>query len=901
MKSTGSERTERVGQRPQRRAWGRPRRGRGAWAAFALASLAGIAAMAWASVAVVRLESDERAARAESERAQAIRLALWRMDSWLAPRLAAESTRPYFHYLSLYPSRRTYGEFLDPIEPGESLAISPLMAFEDEVIRLHVQVDARGTISSPQAPEDDFWLLAVAGVPAERIAAARDALASARRVLSRVPLVARVDFAASCQTAQFESARAIVLGRADALAGPDADSSGTQVAALPAPAPTAPVSTAAGPVEALQFDNRIADARKEAGAGLAPELRARGLEHPARAAPSDRDSSTTPAAARGTDQDARADAAHGGGRGGDAAMPRSEATNEPSLAQRRQMASSAEEDFAKRVVTSGPGQFAGSRQQRVEPIGAAVDVGPFVPIWIELPGAHEGDAPDRTLWYFRTVRVGAESLVQGFEVAWPSLCAALRAQVVDLLPAAELVPSQTPDAPGAGGLATGPTPQGSGDADVTRGSGADGDHGQLRLASVPAHVLPGPTRPSEDPGLRPARVALGAAWLGLLGAIAGAGLTLRAVRADAERRARFAGTVTHELRTPLTTFQLYAEMLADGMVPPERRTQYLETLRTESHRLGSLVENVLSYARIEQGRHVPRREGIDTAGLLARLVPPLQRRAREAGVELAVEGPEAVDRRDPWSLDIESVERILANLVDNAAKYAVHERAGDVASGKAFGGARSGAGDGRWGSVDHPDVAGGSAASSGEVCASAEAAETDRISGANGALPADGTAGPTATIDAPGTVETRGANDLREGCAVNEADLGAPAVFGGASAAPAGSASGGAASPDAATPSGGAGPRINGNGRAHVVLRIEPRRDRLDLLVVDRGPGIAPALAARLFRPFERGGDDLTGEIRGIGLGLALSRELARAMRGDLTLEPTPGGGATFRLRLDAV
>jgi two-component system, OmpR family, sensor histidine kinase KdpD len=68
--------------------------------------------------------------------------------------------------------------------------------------------------------------------------------------------------------------------------------------------------------------------------------------------------------------------------------------------------------------------------------------------------------------------------------------------------------------------------------------------------------------------------------------------------------------------------------------------------------------------------------------------------------------------------------------------------------------------------------------------------------------------------------------------------------------------------------------------------------DRVELRVVDRGPGIPEKDRDQMFVPFQRLGD--TDNTTGVGLGLALSRGLTEAMGGTLTAEDTPGGGLTM-------
>jgi two-component system sensor histidine kinase KdpD len=80
------------------------------------------------------------------------------------------------------------------------------------------------------------------------------------------------------------------------------------------------------------------------------------------------------------------------------------------------------------------------------------------------------------------------------------------------------------------------------------------------------------------------------------------------------------------------------------------------------------------------------------------------------------------------------------------------------------------------------------------------------------------------------------------------------------------------------------------------LLRASALGDRVELRIVDRGPGIPEDDRDRVFVPFQRLGD--TDNTTGVGLGLALSRGLTEAMGGSLEPEDTPGGGLTMAISL---
>jgi len=88
---------------------------------------------------------------------------------------------------------------------------------------------------------------------------------------------------------------------------------------------------------------------------------------------------------------------------------------------------------------------------------------------------------------------------------------------------------------------------------------------------------------------------------------------------------------------------------------------------------------------------------------------------------------------------------------------------------------------------------------------------------------------------------------------------------------------------------------------ATILVTTENSGTMVRFRVSDQGPGIEPALLERLFEPFVQGESSLLKKHQGTGLGLAISKRLVELHGGSISVESSPGGGATFSFTIPAV
>jgi signal transduction histidine kinase len=139
-----------------------------------------------------------------------------------------------------------------------------------------------------------------------------------------------------------------------------------------------------------------------------------------------------------------------------------------------------------------------------------------------------------------------------------------------------------------------------------------------------------------------------------------------------EAKSNFVSSVSHELRAPIASVRLMAESLERGKVnEPQKQNEYFRFIGQECRRLSSLIENVLDFSRIEQGRKQYEFEPTDVMALTRETVKLMEPYAEEKGVQLKMETPNIEHRTPNIELEVDgrAIQQALVNLIDNAIKH----------------------------------------------------------------------------------------------------------------------------------------------------------------------------------------------------------------------------------------
>jgi signal transduction histidine kinase len=134
-----------------------------------------------------------------------------------------------------------------------------------------------------------------------------------------------------------------------------------------------------------------------------------------------------------------------------------------------------------------------------------------------------------------------------------------------------------------------------------------------------------------------------------------------------DMKSNFVSSVSHELRAPIASVRLMAESLERGKISePAKQGEYFRFIVQECRRLSSLIENVLDFSRIEQGRKQYEFEPTDIVALVQQTVKLMEPYAVEKGVHLK---SEIRNPKSEMEMDGRAIQQALVNLIDNAIKH----------------------------------------------------------------------------------------------------------------------------------------------------------------------------------------------------------------------------------------
>lgn len=129
-------------------------------------------------------------------------------------------------------------------------------------------------------------------------------------------------------------------------------------------------------------------------------------------------------------------------------------------------------------------------------------------------------------------------------------------------------------------------------------------------------------------------------------------------------RREFSANVSHELKTPLTSISGFAELMSQGLVPPDKVREFSLDIQKECTRLKNLVEDIIDLSRLEEGGGDMTWEDIDLYTLCDDVLQSLEPVAKRQAVTLRLAG-ESLQVRGVYQV----LREMIYNLCDNAIKY----------------------------------------------------------------------------------------------------------------------------------------------------------------------------------------------------------------------------------------
>ena len=136
--------------------------------------------------------------------------------------------------------------------------------------------------------------------------------------------------------------------------------------------------------------------------------------------------------------------------------------------------------------------------------------------------------------------------------------------------------------------------------------------------------------------------------------------------AEEKRRYLMISNIVHDLKTPMTTVYGYAKALNDGMVPPEKNTEYHEAIMAKTDRMNEVVALLLDYVKLDSEGFTLKKEKIDICETVRACCALSYTDAEVAGDTLAVNIP---DDQVFIEADGKQLSRVITNLITNAIRH----------------------------------------------------------------------------------------------------------------------------------------------------------------------------------------------------------------------------------------